>query len=565
QLWEFVLQEDGSYEIVNKQSGKLLEAFGTAEDTITKIFDDNDELWQKWRLFDGNAPLNEVPEAFDDAAVTNSNTPVSIDLVANDRDDDFNELLTIDSIVTQPANGSVTFVDGVATYTSNAGFSGTDSFTYQATDSTDTSNTATVTVTVRDISAIVGNKTLTNQQTGVLQLGALSDANNADVVKGAAFANPDLAVWSVESVESIYFKITNLSSGLALTADGDVRRSNVLQQTFNGEDNQLWEIDEVGAATDIYLIKGKQSELAVDAFGTTENISAELFDVNSNFWQQWLFQDAGGSNQSPVAVNDTATTDEDVAVTVSVLSNDSDPDVGDTLSVSAVTQGINGSVTNNGTDVTYTPNTGFTGSDSFTYTVSDGNGGTDTATVSVTVNATGGGGTGTVFSDSFESGTLSTDWTGSGWEVVTAAGEYSGDDGDFLNADGTQILEAVDGQSGSITRSIDITGFETSDLTFSLLANDGGGDDTTLEAGDFLYIEYAFGSSTPGAGDWNAAITLEGNIATGINERFEMLAFDSTGTTINGGGDTTLWVRIRQEINSGTEAFALDKLLIEAL
>lgn len=92
-------------------------------------------------------------------------------------------------------------------------------------------------------------------------------------------------------------------------------------------------------------------------------------------------------NDAPVATNDSATTDEDNAVTIPVLTNDSDVD-GDTLTVSSVTQGTNGSVTinSNGT-VTYTPNANFNGSDSFTYTISDGNGGTATATVNVTVNA----------------------------------------------------------------------------------------------------------------------------------------------------------------------------------
>jgi hypothetical protein len=57
------------------------------------------------------------------------------------------------------------------------------------------------------------------------------------------------------------------------------------------------------------------------------------------------------------------------------------------LSVSAVTQGLHGSVTNNsdGT-VTYSPAQNFNGADSFTYTVSDGHGGTATANVNVQVN-----------------------------------------------------------------------------------------------------------------------------------------------------------------------------------
>ena len=93
----------------------------------------------------------------------------------------------------------------------------------------------------------------------------------------------------------------------------------------------------------------------------------------------------GDPNDPPVANDDSGTTDEDTALTIAVLGNDDDLDSGDTLSVSLVTDGTNGTVVNNGTDVTYTPNADFNGTDSFTYTVNDGRGGTDTATVNVTV------------------------------------------------------------------------------------------------------------------------------------------------------------------------------------
>lgn len=265
------------------------------------------------------------------------------------------------------------------------------------------------------------------------------------------------------------------------------------------------------------------------------------------------------SNQDPTALNDSATTNQDTAVTVDVLANDSDPDSGDVLSVGSVTQGSNGSVTNNGSSVTYTPNAGFTGSDSFTYTVSDGNGGSDTATVNVTVNATSGG---VVFSDSFESDSTGTTppsgWTGDDWTVTTAANEYDNTDDDFTGADGSQILEGVGGEDGSIYRSIDITGYETSNLLISLLANDGGGADTTLESGDKLIVEFAFGPSVPTESQWNSAISLEGDIVSGA----AMTAFDSSGVTINGAGATTLWIRICQEVNSSTESFAIDDLVI---
>lgn len=93
-------------------------------------------------------------------------------------------------------------------------------------------------------------------------------------------------------------------------------------------------------------------------------------------------------NDAPTAVNDTLTVQQDSsAVTVNVLSNDSfTPDVGETLSITAVGTPANGTTSIvGGTVVTYTPTSGFTGADSFTYTIGDGNGGVATATVAVTV------------------------------------------------------------------------------------------------------------------------------------------------------------------------------------
>ena len=88
----------------------------------------------------------------------------------------------------------------------------------------------------------------------------------------------------------------------------------------------------------------------------------------------------------PLAVNDNATTDEDTEIVIDVLANDTDAD-GHTLTVDSVTDPAHGSVVNNGTDISYTPDAHFNGSDSFSYKVIDGNGGSDTATVTVSVNA----------------------------------------------------------------------------------------------------------------------------------------------------------------------------------
>ena len=94
----------------------------------------------------------------------------------------------------------------------------------------------------------------------------------------------------------------------------------------------------------------------------------------------------------PVAVDDTAGTDEQTAVVVPVLANDTDPD-GDPLTVDSVSfLGTTGTVTTDGTTVTYDPNgmfswlaAGQVAVDSFTYTMTDGTGSSATATVQVTV------------------------------------------------------------------------------------------------------------------------------------------------------------------------------------
>jgi hypothetical protein len=92
----------------------------------------------------------------------------------------------------------------------------------------------------------------------------------------------------------------------------------------------------------------------------------------------------GPANKNPVAVNDSAKTAFNTPVTVTVLANDSDPD-GDPLSIGSFTQGAHGKVAQQGNALVYTPGSGFSGTDTYQYTVADGKGGSATGVVSVTV------------------------------------------------------------------------------------------------------------------------------------------------------------------------------------
>lgn len=93
----------------------------------------------------------------------------------------------------------------------------------------------------------------------------------------------------------------------------------------------------------------------------------------------------GSGNSAPVAIADNATTVAGVPVTVNVLANDSDPN-GDTLTITGLSNVVNGTAVISGNAVIFTPTTGFTGTGSFTYSISDGHGGAASGAATITVN-----------------------------------------------------------------------------------------------------------------------------------------------------------------------------------
>jgi hypothetical protein len=99
----------------------------------------------------------------------------------------------------------------------------------------------------------------------------------------------------------------------------------------------------------------------VDNSGATSNIATGTVTVSC-------------SNTAPTAIADTAIVTEDsVNNTMNLISNDTDPDSGDTLSISGIiTTTSNGTLSLSGANnVLYTPNPDFCGSDAFTYTAKD--------------------------------------------------------------------------------------------------------------------------------------------------------------------------------------------------
>lgn len=137
-----------------------------------------------------------------------------------------------------------------------------------------------------------------------------------------------------------------------------------------GNDNCLWTV-QPGSDFDTVTLSAAVGTVALEGGSDFANSS----DHESLFYL---------SNTAPVATNDVVTTAEDTAATGNLLANDTDAD-GDALAVASSTSPSHGQVSLGASGAfTYTPDPGYTGPDSFTYTVSDGEA-TASATVQITV------------------------------------------------------------------------------------------------------------------------------------------------------------------------------------
>lgn len=206
-----------------------------------------------------------------------------------------------------------------------------------------------------------------------------------------------------------------------------------------------------------------------------DSFTYTIGDGNSGIDTATVTVNVTNVQDAPNAVDDTATVAEDSAGNnLAVLGNDSDVDL-DALSISAVTQGGHGSVSTNGSTVSYTPATNFFGSDSFTYTISDGQGGSDTATVNVTVTNVNDPPVASANNYSMNQDTTLT---------IAAPGVLGNDsdiDGDTLNA---QLVANVShgmvmlASNGSFTYAPNLSFAGTDSFTYK--ANDGVADSNTV-------------------------------------------------------------------------------------
>ncbi|MAD89651.1 MAG: hypothetical protein CMK64_08115 [Pseudoalteromonas sp.] len=295
-------------------------------------------------------PVADAPITQDDNASTNEDTVVSINLLSNDSDAEGDMVTSSTSIVTQPTLGSVSVNNGVATYTPNKDANGTDSFSYKVSDAEgNESNTSTVIISITAVNdkPIANNFTVNLDEDAAATVFAIRE-NTSDIEDGTP--SGELVAISQPSKGQVSF------------------------------DQQ--------AGTFTYSLNSNEN--GVDSFNYTvadsEGLVSEQATVTINI---------GAVNDRPVAQDDNVTTDEDVAVTLDILANDSDVEQSEFngANVSLEDQG-NGTgdyakavVTINADgSLNIAPKQDENGEFSFTYTLTDTDGLTsEPATVTVTL------------------------------------------------------------------------------------------------------------------------------------------------------------------------------------
>lgn len=206
---------------------------------------------------------------------------------------------------------------------------------------------------------------ITNNAGSVISLAAVLELNEVEPVNSAPIANDD----TISLLEGESVQVAVLANDI--DPDGDSLQITAAEAS-------------IGSVT-INTNNTLSYQAGAEQQGLV-NISYTVSDGRGGEASAILRATVGAVNDAPLAQNDSASTNEDQAVNINVLANDSDVD-GDTLSITQVSATNGLAAVNANNSILFVPVENVSGDAVINYTVSDGNGGTASAQVLVTIRA----------------------------------------------------------------------------------------------------------------------------------------------------------------------------------
>lgn len=379
-------------------------------------------------------PVNDAPVIASRSVTLDEDTQAVIDLLQGASDVDApkeaplggGDTLNV-TITTAPQHGSLTQnVDGSFTYTPNANWNGTDTVAYEVSDGiASTPTILTFVVNGVNDAPLLGNQALAGNEDSALTGNLLATASDVEgsaltptIVTGPQHGtlaqNADQTFTytpeaNFNGSDSFTYKVndgqldSNIATvGLTVSPVNDAPTANPIAATLLQDGSII--LDLLASASDI---DGDPLTLSVDApphgalthnvDGTWTYTPAAHFSGEDSF--NYTVSDGLLSasslvrltitavNNAPLAIDDSATLDEDKSIRLALLANDVDAD-GDALTIQIVSQPTHGSIVLNADNtVSYTPTPHWSGADNFTYRLSDGHALSEVATVQLIVNA----------------------------------------------------------------------------------------------------------------------------------------------------------------------------------
>ncbi|MEA2000220.1 MAG: Ig-like domain-containing protein, partial [Euryarchaeota archaeon] len=303
------------------------------------------------------------PIANDDFATTDENTAVTVDVIANDTDNNGAVDPTSVAISVWPSHGTAdNNLDGTITYTPDTGYLGADSLMYTVDDNdgatsnvatleintslfsddfrTDTTGEYTITHTWTDggvgqflydsvdarVQVLTGNdvELMFSQDVPVLNSGIFG----MDFLPTQKYPSGGVLCLRLVQDENNYYEIKN-SDGygtqeIKKVVNGAKVASVFFQSEYTQKNNYHITITfspdstTVEAFGDVLTLSGNSDSISVGTF--------EVRSMQQDAYYDNIFYTDSDANESPVADDDSATTNEDTAVTVNVVANDTDTD-----------------------------------------------------------------------------------------------------------------------------------------------------------------------------------------------------------------------------------------------